>query len=103
MVKVVKIKLLASEKKETLMIEYPQETTDDTNDYFEFGNSHARTLYLSNAGGAAALLRLTKDTGTIDSSNFDLSVAAGETLVIPNISVKVISAPTGQTVGIWRS
>ena len=84
------------------MIEYPAKTTDGTNDYFTFGNSKMRKLVLSNNGVAAALFRLTKDEGTIDASNFDVSVAAGGTLEFHGISVQIISAPTGQTVGIWR-
>lgn len=86
------------------MIEYPQKTTDGRNDYYEFGNSKMRTLYLSNPTAAAAvLLRLTKDETAITATNCDISLAAGETLVLPDISVKVISVGTGETVGIWRT
>lgn len=84
------------------MIEYPEVTTDSTNDYFTWGNAMPRNVVISNAGGAQALFRLTKDATLVAAANCDLVVPAGETVVLRNVSVQVISGVAGQTVGVWR-
>jgi len=85
------------------MIEYPQETTDSTNDYFTFANAKMRNLVISNAGVAQALVKLTKfDSEAVAAGNADLAVDAGATMVIEDVSVQIVTGPTGQTIGVWR-
>jgi len=85
------------------MLEHPQRTDDGTNFHWSFPSAQSRTLVLSNAGVAAALVKLKDDKdNTIDASNFDVAIPAGETIFIHNVSIQEITAANTVTIGVSR-